>query len=468
MEQQLSYLHDCKLKIKEHTLSHLRSSIEKIGEEMTSLTREISSTERMLSFKTIAVIEGQKVKLDIEFKLDEHYINGMRLSINERIKDINSYTLKFFSLNLIHDILSNDHNEELTKYTIRTYSRYYCCYPIKNSILIKSEPKFLIKPIYLPPKNEPLTEQILMFDIEVYAVNIEHARNIAYNHTSNVNAYLSILLDCGFEMVNSEFRLFTKKGENGILECYRYRTGFVDYELGLAVKDNHYGLKDLYDNEQIDTNNLGVMSVNFAGEKEDGRFECYSTSTIKISPNSIFLDEKFREHNIISPSGSKDRTASPNLSDELNFLTNQMIFPAEIRIFFKSLISLDIKKKDAFLACSRLYNLALTMAAYHPTAAQSYKVCAIEALAIGEGMKFSEFMIKYSKDGFDKELTDYFYSIRSKHFHAGQFHFNEYNIEFQREIAFTFNEQVTDIINFSKLIRIAIINWVKLNLINKP
>ncbi|QHB33093.1 hypothetical protein F0T03_13595 [Yersinia canariae] len=111
-----------------------------------------------------------------------------------------------------------------------------------------------------------------MFDTEVHAVNIKHARNIAYNNTANVNAYLSALLDCGFYMVKSEFRIFNIKDGNGVPRSVRFRTGIVneELELELLVKDNHYGIKDLYDEEQVDSTNAGLISLSFAGPKEDG------------------------------------------------------------------------------------------------------------------------------------------------------------------------------------------------------
>ncbi|MDI5740202.1 hypothetical protein MJM94_23810, partial [Salmonella enterica subsp. enterica serovar Kentucky] len=60
-------------------------------------------------------------------------------------------------------------------------------------------------------KQESLTEQIVMFDIEVDAINVDHARSLAYNHTANLNAYLCVLLDVSFELITSEFRIFTIK-----------------------------------------------------------------------------------------------------------------------------------------------------------------------------------------------------------------------------------------------------------------
>jgi hypothetical protein len=467
MEHNLSYTYEHKLKIKEHTLSRVHSSIEKFGTCTYSSTIENAPNDRSLRFTVLADLEGTLAKLDIEFRLNTDHIYETRISLYEKPKDINAYTLKFFAISLIQEIITNDHNEELKKYTIRTYSKYYCRHAITDSIVINIAPKFLIKPQPWSSREEPLSEQILMFDTEVDAVNIEHARNIAYNHTANVNAYLSVLLDCGFEMVNSEFRIFNIKNERGVLQSMRFRTGVVDEELGLLVKDNHYGLKDLYDQDQVDSYNSGKIALSFAGPREDGGVDHYSTAVLDNSSNNDFLDKTFSKHTLIPPAGSKDRVAPPHLSDAPDFLDTSERLPAETRKFFKAIASLDVKKKDAFLACCRLYNLALTVGRRHPTLAQSYKVCAVEALGLCEQQKFSEFMVAHSKPGFDKDLTDYFYSVRSKHFHAGQFLFDEYNIEFQRNIAFSFNAKNADFGNFSRYIRIAIINWVRINLLER-
>lgn len=465
MDIDLSYTHEVKLKIKEHTLSRIRTSLEKNGTCLSSSNYESDSGERLLRFTMLADLEGAPAKLDIEFRIDANRIHEAAFYLFETPKDVNRYTLKFYAIKIFQDILSSDHNEELRRYTVRTYSRYYSCYPIIDSLVVNFDPRFLLKPQQWNVREEPLSEQILMLDVEVHAVNIEQARNVAYNHCADVNAYLSVLLDCGFEMVNSEFRIFNIKDKFGIVRSNRFRTGVVDEELGLLVKDNHYGLKDLYDKEQVDSYRGGKVSYSFAGLREDGGFDNYSTSIFDNFSNDEFLDKKFTDHKIIAPQGLKERSAPPQISDELYYLNSPLRLPSDTRKFFKAIASIDVKKRNAILACSRLYNLALTVGRTQPTLSQSYKVCAVEALGLCEGKGFSDFMVSYSKPGFDKDLTDYFYSVRSKHFHAGQFLFDEYNIEFQREIAFSFYAKNADFVNFSRYIRIAIISWIRINLL---
>ncbi|WP_439870822.1 hypothetical protein [Pseudomonas syringae] len=466
MADNLSYSYVYKIKIKQHTFSRVKSSVEKFSTSIYSSSSNTRQTERSLRYTVLANIEGTPAKLEIIFLFNANEIYETQLYLQEKSKHINSYTLKFFAVSLVQDVLINDHNEELKKYTIRTYSRYYGCFAIFDTIVINTKPRFLIKPQPWQTREEPLSEQILMFDTEVQAVNIEHARSIAYNHTANVNAYLSALLDCGFEMVSSEFRIFNIKNQSGIIQSMRFRTGVVDEQLGLLVKDNHYGLKDLYDDEQVDSYDAGKLALSFTGTREDGGLEHYSTEIVDNFSNNDFLEATFSKHIITPPSGTKERGEPPRLSDEPHYLTVQLRLPVETRKFFKGIAALNEKQASAFLGCCRLYNLALTTGRRHPTLAQSYKVCAVEALAFSEDKTFSEFMLSYSKPGFDKDLSDYFYSVRSKHFHAGKFLFDEYDVEFQRDIAFSFQAKHADFDNFSRYIRIAIISWVRLNLLS--
>ncbi|KJR28990.1 hypothetical protein BOO26_16990 [Vibrio navarrensis] len=114
-----------------------------------------------------------------------------------------------------------------------------------------------------------------------------------------------------------------------------------------------------------------------------------------------------------------------------------------------------------------MYNISITSGGNLATLDKSYKVCAIEALSKVEGISFSQFLEKYSIEGFDKKLSDYFYTVRSSHFHAGKFAFDEFNFNMQREISFSFKEKTSDYINFDNYIRIAIVNWIKSNILEK-
>lgn len=113
MESQLNYTLEQKIKIKEHTLSRIPSSLEKFGQYIFFSTREISSNQRSLVFKMIEELEGEDANVDIEFILDTDYIYEGRLSLYEKPRGINRYALKYFALSLIQGFIARDHDGEL-------------------------------------------------------------------------------------------------------------------------------------------------------------------------------------------------------------------------------------------------------------------------------------------------------------------------------------------------------------------
>lgn len=140
-----------------------------------------------------------------------------------------------------------------------------------------------------------------MFDIEVDAINVDHARSLAYNHTANLNAYLCVLLDVSFELITSEFRIFTIKKGNAF-ELNRYRTGFIDYELNLIIKDNHYGLKNIENLEHVNSFQSGRWTMNVAYPDSNGALvfddKLYIQDTLSDDQH---FDTLFRNHKIEKP-----------------------------------------------------------------------------------------------------------------------------------------------------------------------
>lgn len=468
MDSVIQYIHKKKYKINLDTLNRLQAVVISTSEEVcfsTSINNSDNSTS--LNFVTKSIIHGEESKLDLTFHLNESEILDIQLVLLDGPESFNEIHLKYHLLSLLDELLGGEHNGDLKKYTVRTYSNIFNSHPMRDEYFINSDYKFLIKPHEWTSKQEPMTEQVVLFDTEVEAVNVEHARSLAYNHTLNTNAYLSVLLDTGFEPINSEFRIFTiKQGNEFYLK--RYRTGFVDYELGLVVMDNHYGLKNMADEEHVNSFSSGKMAMNFAMEKNDGGLEFFGTQVYDTISNNDFLEELFLKHKITRRrNSSKVKPTFKAISEKSHFPAEEIIVPTDIRKYFKNISNLEKSKKEAFLSCCRMYNIALTIGRNQPTLEQSYKICAIEALSQFEKLSFSEFMIKNSNDDFDKNLSDYFYSVRSSHFHAGRFYFDEYSMNMQREIAFSFKEKTDDYFNFSRYIRIAIVNWVENEILDK-
>ncbi|WP_206137905.1 hypothetical protein [Burkholderia sp. Se-20373] len=462
MQEQIRYKHERKYKIKCETVNRIQAVLQGISNGIISSSSEIlANSERNIEFVTKNIIDGVEVEIASVFRVDEDCIHELTLTLLDGPKDFNRINLKYHALRVMDEIIGGEHNGDRKKYTVRTYSKIFNAHPLREEVFVNSDFKFLIKPIIWTSKNEPLTEQIVLLDTEIEAINVEHARSLAYNHTSNTNAYLSVLLDTGFEMVSSEFRIFAiKQGSDFFLN--RYRTGFVDYELGLVVKDNHYGLKDVNNMDHVDSFNSGKMTLNFPVEKRDGGVEFHVTQTVDTISNNDFLEGKFSNHKITRAHvNNKSRPEYVPISESPHYPNCEIKIPSEIRRYFKGIASLSAEKKEAFISSCRMYNIALTQGWSRPTLAQSYKVCAVEALANFEKISFSEFMIKNSKEGFDKQLCDYFYSVRSGHFHAGKFYFDEYEVNFQREVALTFQEKLADHENFNRYVRVAIINWIR-------
>jgi hypothetical protein len=467
MSELVNYSHEKKYKVSGNILNRLQAVVQDIASKVVSSRSEklAGRAGAAIEFVVECMVDEVSAKLLVVFEVDAEYMHAIRITLISSEQVLGPLSLKYFSLFLIDRIVGGEFNGELKRYTVRTYSRYFCSHPIVEEILIKSDFVFLFKPFVWTSKEEPLTEQILLLDIEVDAVNVEHARSLAYNHASNVNAYLSVLLDVGFEMISSEFRIITIKDSNGDLNLGRWRTGFIDYELGLVVKDNHYGLKELINVEHVNSFRSGKLAMSFASERSDGAFEHISTAVVDVYSNNEFLEQLYTGHQIKRGSALGKKSDEVHINRGPHYPDFEIRMPSLTRKYFKSISLLEKNKKNAFLASSRMYNLAHTAGGQQPTLGQSYKVCAVEALAKYEGLSFSDFMVKYSGENFDKNLSDYFYSVRSGHFHSGKFYFDEYSVNFQREIAMEFSARLEDHENFSRYVRAAIINWVEKELI---
>ena len=463
MSELASYSHEKRYKISGNILSRLQAVIFELSSRVIGSRFENThdGSGKSIEFLIECAVDEVPAKLLVTVNVDAEYFGPINVVVQEAEQNLGVIRLKYFSLTLVDRIIGGEFNGELKRYTVRTYSRYFCSHPIRDEILIKSDFKFLFKPFLWTSKEEPLTEQILMLDVEVDAVNVEHARSLAYNYSSDVNSYLSILLDVGFEMVNSEFRIIKIKDDSGELNLGRWRTGFIDYELGLVVKDNHYGLKELSNIEHVNSFQSGKLAVNFSSERPGGGLEYVSTAVIDVFSNNDFLEALYSSHTIKRARASGIKKDDVPINKLPHYPDFEIKMPSLTRRFFKSISLLEHKKKAAFLACSRMYNLAHTAGGQQPTLGQSYKVCAIEALANCEGLSFSQFMIKYSGGDFDKNISDYFYDLRSGHFHAGKFYFEEFSVNFQREIALEFSAKVEDLQNFNRYLRSAIISWVE-------
>ncbi|MGM3224904.1 hypothetical protein [Dickeya zeae] len=468
MSEHISYKHDKIYRITDNLLERIEDIITKKNNLVENVTLDGPDEygKKTIQYLMNVNINDLESIMSLTFTLNSTEILSIESSLNKTEDEVPKLHLKYYILDVINDILGSNQNKETEKYTIRTYSHYFNSHPIRQSYLVSPEFKTLIKPYILTSKQESLTEQIIMFDIEVDAINIDHARSLAYNHTANINAYLCVLLDVSFEMLNSEFRIFTIKKENSF-ELNRYRTGFIDYELNLIVKDNHYGLKNINNLDHVNSFQSGQWTTNFAYHNDDGILvydnKMYIQDTVS---DDKYLDTIFREHKIEKP--RYDNNTKPpvvHLPKNAHYPSQEIFVPTCIRSYFREISSLPPQEKSFFTSFCRMYNTALNLARNNATTEISYKICAIETLAKTEGISFSDFMKKYSNLDFNKELSDYFYSVRSSHFHSGRFHFGEFNINLQRNIDFAFKERNMDYLTFNNYIRYAITKWIEKKLL---
>jgi len=457
----LTYNYTDKIKLKNTILERIQDIVTMNYEVISSSIS--NKKDKIIKFTVKTNLNNNEINVDINIKLNQDEIYEILTSTFIDNSEINEFHLKNFILDLISKIFSDEHNEKLTKYTIRTYSRIFNSSPIQQEILINGDYKTLIKPFVWTTRQEPLTEQIVMYDIEIKAINIDHARSIAYNYSKNLNAYLSVLLDVGFELITSEFRIFVIK-QGSEVSLQRYRTGFIDSELGLLVQNNLNGLIDLSNIDEINSFHRGKeIFTPYIGKG----FENSDSFIFNASNSNEFLEKLFRDHSI-KRTNKNQKPKEIKIKKTFHFPNLEIEIPNDIRKYFKNIASLNQKTKESFLSSARMYNLSLIFARQEATVEKSYKVCAIEALANFEKISFSEFMQKYipKLNDNNKKLLDYYYSIRSGHFHSGKFYFSEFETSLLSEVNFLLKEKMNDYFKFNKLIREALINWVERNILN--
>ena len=128
---------------------------------------------------------------------------------------------------------------------MRNYKLIYNSSPIYGRYRINGNNTILFHTLNIIPKDEPLTEHIVCFDVEVEERNFERARSLANNIATEFCNFLSILLDVSFYEPTSRFLNFVTTQYIGAQKCLsgkRFRTAFYDPELKLFVKDNMNGL----------------------------------------------------------------------------------------------------------------------------------------------------------------------------------------------------------------------------------
>jgi hypothetical protein len=119
-----------------------------------------------------------------------------------------------------------------------------------------------------------------------------------------------------------------------------------------------------------------------------------------------------------------------SLAERYRVAGKLLSLPPQSRKILRGIDLADPVVADAFDRGARLYQVASVVGHQFPSVGLAYRIAAVEAIAQADASaaSFDEFMHKYiaSTAGFDN-LLDYMYgSVRSAHFHAGEFPLGEY------------------------------------------
>jgi hypothetical protein len=423
----------------------------------------INSTGNIFKFFLKDKIRDTEESLLITFEITNNKIVKITIELFSDETKINEYDLDYYLKNTMFNIISNEFSQKKQLYTIRNYCYYFNSIAINGDIYLNTDYRLRLRFINSNPRQEPLCQNILYVDTEINAANLDHAISIAYNNTKNVISCLSVLLDVGFEMIHSEYLIFVRATEDELV-TERYRTAYLDPELEIIVKDNLNGMKSLNDKDDMQTFFNGNVSYTFSQDiyDIDKSETIVMTNTTKTNLENTFKSLKIKKENIINPDYRED------IENTGHFPNTEIKIPQCIRKYYKSIYRMNNEEKERYFSFARLYNLSLTMAKYEPTVMCAYRVASFETLANSINISFSEFIKKYCTLDYDEKLIDFFYgNLRSGHFHAGKFLFNEYNVNMVIEFDFLFKQSKELYFKFNCIVRNTISNLIKENILTK-
>jgi hypothetical protein len=204
-------------------------------------------------------------------------------------------------------------------------------------------------------------------------------------------------------MIHSEYLIFVRNAD-GELITERYRTGYLDPELGIVVKDNLNGMKSLKDENDIATFFNGKVSYSISQDiyNLDKSVTILTTNSLKNNLEETFKSLKILKKNMINPNYRED------IENSVHLPNMEIKIPHCIRKYYKLIYMMNNEEKEIFLSFSRLYNLSLTIAKYEPTVMCAYRVASFESLARLFNISFSDFIRKYCTLDYDEKLIDFF------------------------------------------------------------
>lgn len=429
-----------------------------------SVALSIRDLNKEIKINVIASIRGIDRTILLKVLYNDKKIISVEIESPEESNQFNHYDLQSFFNEYIIRELFNLSSSKKKKYTVRNYRYLYNSHNIDTTHKINAEKKFVFGPLYNQSLPETMTEQILYFDIEIEAHSVSTARSIAHNHVSDYSSFLSVFLDVGIDDIKSNFQTFIEKREDG-LATRRLRTGFVDQQLGLIVKDNFNGLTSFDDW----VNNIRSETISLSNLKN---FDSIDAVTYK-NGYSDMINNIFENHRLESLNKGSLENKKGNIDnidiENIRMPGTTIKVPTSIRKYFRGielLKSENYKKYEFFRNACRMYNLGMIFHKYSPTAHISYHTSAVETLSKAEGEKFTPFINQYNEE-YDKKLMDFIYGkVRSGHFHSGEFPFMEFNINLNNSLDAHFFIKQEQFFRAKNILRKTFINWIKKNILD--
>lgn len=411
-------------------------------------------------------MRNSQAKMNLVLEYDEMTIYQVKLGIYQCEDDLIDYTMDmklYYYENLdIYRFIQEIRSENDTPKTVRIYKLMYNSYPIKGTYSFNLKNcKLIFHSIGFEERTEPLTEQIVAFDVKIKTANIQEARARAYNIVADFTSYLSVLLDVSFYEPQSIYRNFVKLSYNEHyqrgLSHERFRTSFIDTELGLVIKNNMNGLTTLKDAKKGENFDSGVISIKFPDNNDVSLIETYG--------NTKHIEEVFEKHRLEKIPKSQPEYAE-EIMEDLFVFGQKILIPKCIREYFRGIDNLEDKKKKYFRNSSRLYNISTLIGVNISSLQIALLVASVESLAKAEGLNYSDFVKEYCQSA-DKNDVDEMYEIRSKLFHSGEFSFFEFDISMNPYLNPIFEHLSEKYTEYRKIIRKTIINWIVRNVMNQ-
>lgn len=407
------------------------------------------------------VVRDHQVSIHVCIEFDKKMLYRVKLDLEPLDSDdkLNyELDLKLFFHEEIKGRLLDSINKKKSKFTLRNYKIIYNSSPINGYYEINGDNKISFHSLNITPKDEPLTEHILCFDVEVEERNFERARSLANNTVSEFCCFLSLLLDIGFYEPTSKFMNFITTKYVGVQKVFsneRYRTAFYDPELELYIKDNMNGLCSKKDIIKGNFNNgyysLGAM---------DG------TSMVQMSMGELSsIEDVFSNHRLYKTKDKVKKTDDyiEEINVEPHFPNQPIYIPRQIRKYFRGIENYKKNRYEnyqCFRNACRLYNKSKTLGMEGASIEISFLVASLEALSKTESnSSFTTFVMKYNPDA-KKEDLDSLYGIRSKLFHSGAFSFFEFEFDVNPYSNPFYMEFHQKYILFKIILRKAFINWI--------